>query len=248
MRTRFLLLLIGALLLTGCETPAKRLGPPPPPLLGTRPPEALPAPPQQPLPDLAQPKPLPPAARDTSLVGRTIVVDAGHGGKDPGALGVGPLNEKTITLQLARRLTALLEARGARVVMTRSGDTFIELEGRAATAERYRADFFVSVHADSARRAAASGASVYIARGAAGDSYRVAQEIEAAFRRAGVESRGVKRAGFRVLVGHSRPAALVECGFLSNHSDAAALARPDYQAKVAAAIAEGLARGLARGN
>lgn len=239
---------MGGLLLTGCETPAKRLGPPPPPLLGTRPPEALPSPPSQPLPELTRPIPVAPAVRDASLKGRTIIVDAGHGGKDPGALGVGPLNEKTITLQIARRLTDLLEARGARVVMTRTGDTYPELDSRAATADRYRADFFVSVHADSARRAAASGASVYIARGVGGDSYRVAREIEAALRRASIESRGVKRAGFRVLVAHSRPAALVECGFLSNRGDAAALARPDYQAKVAGAIAEGLARGLTQGS
>ncbi|MBU0640357.1 MAG: N-acetylmuramoyl-L-alanine amidase [Planctomycetes bacterium] len=169
------------------------------------------------------------------------MVDAGHGGRDPGAIGVGPMHEKDVNLQVAQRVAELLNGWGATVRTTRDHDRFVSLDSRAAFAERCRADLFVSIHADAARRSSAAGATIYIARGANRDSQEAAQSIAAALSRAGIACRGIHGAGFRVLVGHSRPAVLIECGFLTNPREAWRLSTPSYQAHLAKALAEGIA-------
>lgn len=93
--------------------------------------------------------------------GRVIVIDAGHGGKDPGARGVAGTREKDVTLASALALRTALQERGYRVVLTRSDDTFLELEDRVAIARREKAALFISLHADSHADGRASGASVY---------------------------------------------------------------------------------------
>jgi len=168
------------------------------------------------------------------------VVDAGHGGHDPGALGRGPVPEKVVNLDIARRLAERLEEGGANVIMTRSSDRFISLDERAAIADRSRADLFVSIHADSSPRSSVTGMTIYVPRGPGRDSRRAAEAIAAALTRAGLELRGVQTAGYRVLVGHSRPGVLIECGFLSNRREAARLASAGYRDQIAAAIAEGI--------
>ncbi len=100
---------------------------------------------------------LPPALRPV----RTVVVDPGHGGRDPGALGLFGLREKRITLSVARRLRARLEAQGFRVVMTRDGDRTLSLEERTAIAEGAGGDLFVSLHVNASPRAAARGIETY---------------------------------------------------------------------------------------
>ncbi len=92
---------------------------------------------------------------------RTVVIDPGHGGRDPGAVGVGGLREKDVTLALAKRLQANLEARGFAVVSTRTSDRTVGLEERTAIAEAARADLFLSLHANAAERAAAHGIETY---------------------------------------------------------------------------------------
>jgi N-acetylmuramoyl-L-alanine amidase len=92
---------------------------------------------------------------------QTVVLDPGHGGKDPGAIGVGGLREKDVTLALARALAPRLEARGFRVVLTREGDRHLELEERSALAEASRGDLFVSLHANAARRRSVRGIETY---------------------------------------------------------------------------------------
>jgi N-acetylmuramoyl-L-alanine amidase len=92
---------------------------------------------------------------------RTVVIDPGHGGRDPGAIGVGGLREKDVTLNLARQLGRELEARGFRVVFTREGDRTIGLEERTAIAESVSGDVFVSVHANAARRRSVRGIETY---------------------------------------------------------------------------------------
>ena len=90
-----------------------------------------------------------------------IVIDAGHGGHDPGA-GAGELKEKMVTLSLARALRdELLDAGGIRVAMTRDDDRYLMLGERSSIARRLNADLFLSIHADSVDREEASGASVY---------------------------------------------------------------------------------------
>jgi N-acetylmuramoyl-L-alanine amidase len=91
----------------------------------------------------------------------TIVLDPGHGGEDPGAIGVGGLKEKRVTLQLAFDLRRRLEDRGFRVVLTRDRDKTLSLEARTALAEGVGGDVFVSLHANAARRRNAQGIETY---------------------------------------------------------------------------------------
>jgi N-acetylmuramoyl-L-alanine amidase len=231
-------------ILTGCASPAPRsdLGPPPPPVLSTRPPRpVLPSPPPE------APEPLaPPVTAAQTLRGATIVVDAGHGGEDPGARGRSAMPEKAINLSIGTELAQRLRQRGANVMMTRSTDRFITLDGRAAFADRARADLFISIHADSAKRASAEGMTIYVGRGSSQQSRSAAQRIGAALQRAGLEFRGVQTAGFRVLIAHSRPAVLIECGFLSNQAEARQLNNGSYREHIADAIAAGVAEYFAR--
>ena len=91
----------------------------------------------------------------------TIVVDAGHGGRDPGATGVGGLREKDVNLSIARKLATELEARGFKVVLTRHNDRTLSLEERTAIAESAGGDVFVSIHANASRRSRARGIEIY---------------------------------------------------------------------------------------
>jgi N-acetylmuramoyl-L-alanine amidase len=118
-----------------------------------------------------------------SVNGRDLViaVDAGHGGQDPGALGRGGTREKDVTLAIARRLAAAIDAEpGMRAVLIRDGDYFITLGGRTRKARQLGADMFVSVHADSVLRREVSGSSVYVLslRGASDEAARWLAESE----------------------------------------------------------------------
>ncbi len=93
--------------------------------------------------------------------GPLIVLDAGHGGNDPGASGAAGEAEKAVTLAAARELRELLQARGYRVRLTRDDDSFVSLDQRVARARAWEADLFLSLHADAAERASTAGASVY---------------------------------------------------------------------------------------
>jgi N-acetylmuramoyl-L-alanine amidase len=92
----------------------------------------------------------------------TIVIDAGHGGEDPGALGRHGSREKDVTLSIARRLKALVDAEpNMRALLTRDGDYYLSLQARVNKAEKVRADLFVSIHADAFVRPHARGSSVF---------------------------------------------------------------------------------------
>jgi N-acetylmuramoyl-L-alanine amidase len=92
-----------------------------------------------------------------------IAIDAGHGGKDPGALGGNGLREKEVTLRVAKELTAIINADpGMKAILIRDDDTFVPLAERYQRARRAQADLFVSIHADAAENNAANGSSVYV--------------------------------------------------------------------------------------
>jgi N-acetylmuramoyl-L-alanine amidase len=119
----------------------------------------------------------------TGQAGRDIViaVDAGHGGKDPGAIGRSGTHEKQVTLAIARRLaTAIDREDGMRAVMVRDDDRFISLRGRILKARDHKADMFVSIHADSVRDRGVGGSSVYVLslRGASDEAARWLAERE----------------------------------------------------------------------
>ncbi len=176
-----------------------------------------------------------------------VVVDAGHGGKDPGSKGLSPVWEKHIALAIAKEVAAELRKDGVKVVMTRDSDSFIELDDRAALASRTKCDLFVSVHANSLSDKNATGAEIYTSRTPSSDSRRLSSAITAAFREDGLQVRGQRMANYRVLVGHSRPSVLVECGYLTNAGESKLLNTPAYRSRVARAIADGICDALVDG-
>jgi N-acetylmuramoyl-L-alanine amidase len=110
---------------------------------------------------------------------RTIVLDAGHGGHDPGAVGVSGLMEKDLVLDVTRRVARLAEAElGVRVLLSRPGDHFVTLRDRTAFANRERADLFVSIHANSHPQAVSEGVETFFLSSEATDGHarRVAEK------------------------------------------------------------------------
>lgn len=173
-------------------------------------------------------------------VGRfgTVVVDAGHGGIDKGARGVDRSLEKKYALDTAKRVERGLKRAGYRVVMTRRGDYFVPLPNRVAISNRQRGAIFVSIHYNWARRPGAYGTETFHYNPR---SYPLAANIQRELSRVS-SSRGVKRARFHVLRNNARPAALVECGFLSSPQEARKIRSPFYRQRLADAIVRGITK------
>jgi len=170
----------------------------------------------------------------------TVVVDAGHGGRDPGASSAAGVREKNVNLRVAAKIARLLEKRGVAVKMTRWQDRYIELEDRADVANQLKADLFVSIHADAAPSRDAEGFTIYLARTASPNTRRAARSINQAMARTGTAGRGIREQDYRVLVGTQGPAVLIELGYLSNPREAARLNEDAYQTKLAQAIVNGI--------
>jgi N-acetylmuramoyl-L-alanine amidase len=178
--------------------------------------------------------------KDTTRTFTTVVVDAGHGGKDNGAFRRYGGAEKNATLDVASRLASKLRESQFRVVMTRSSDVFVELDQRAAISNRQGNAIFVSVHFnDSGRRGIRGFETYYHSPVARNLAYRIQQHLMTL---PGAVNRGVKTANFRVLRKAEYPAVLVECGFLSNRKEGAAARsasrRDDLADKIAEAIVD----------
>jgi N-acetylmuramoyl-L-alanine amidase len=168
----------------------------------------------------------------------TVVIDAGHGGYDRGGIPGQRVSEKDMTLDVARRLKSVLAASGYRVVMTRDSDVFVPLGTRCAIANSNRNAIFVSVHFNSATRRGASGIETYFYNR---DSLSLASAIHHYVAGgAPSENRGVRRRGYYVLRRTNMPSVLVECGFLTNPTEAAYAQNVSYRQKLAEAIAAGV--------
>lgn len=170
--------------------------------------------------------------------GQTVVIDPGHGGKDPGAVSYLGYHEKEVNLKVAQKIAWILKKQGINVIMTRNNDTFIELNERAEIANRAGADLFVSIHHNSNRSRAHHGFTVYIAPNASEASRRAGRLIERALGTTGLSSNGLRTNDYRVLVRTNGPAVLIECGYLSNPSEAALLYDGNFQNRLASAIAQ----------
>ena len=193
---------------------------------------------------------------------RTICIDAGHGGKDPGNLD-GKNQEKKLTLTLAEELSALLKDAGFKAILTRTTDRFIELPGRPEIANRNRADLFVSLHFNSAPVKNVSGIEVYCLTpaGASSSNSRgegatsrnfpgnlqneknvlLAYQLQKSLmKNLGTEDRGVHRARFSVLRDAKMPAVLIEGGFMSNPVESKKLYSSSYRQEMARAILNGI--------
>ncbi len=228
-------------------------------------------------------KPLKPVdlrSKKDELKFKTIVIDAGHGGKDPGAIGYRGTKEKDITLDVAKRLEKKLSKNmNVKIIMTRDEDVFLRLSERTNIANENKSSLFISIHTNAAQDRRASGfetffigtnkneAAVRVAArensvlelegGTEKELFTEESLIEATIKQSGyaknsemfadmvqqeigkrVQSRdrGVKQAGFYVLMGASMPNVLVELGFISNPSEEKKLRSPQYRDQLATAI------------
>lgn len=207
--------------------------------------------------------------RSTKSSVKTIVLDAGHGGKDKGKTNDRlKVNEKTFTLDVVLRLKKLLEASGYRVLLTRSDDHFIELEDRPAVAQKAAADLFISVHFNSVagHSETVTGLEVFTMtpqyQFSTDDSMHEATADARIFNPGNTNDtwnsllgyslhreligglntpdRGHKRARFKVLRLALCPAVLVEAGYLSNDTEARKISSPVYRQEIAESIARGV--------
>lgn len=168
----------------------------------------------------------------------TVVVDAGHGGHDPGARAVSGKSEKHLALDTARRVASILRASGLRVIETRTADYFVPLDRRVRISNKLRNSIFVSIHYNWARRARASGVETFYY---GPRSSRLAANIQSkALRAYGTKNRGIKFRGFYVLRNNRRPAVLCELGFVSNASENAKVQNPAVRQRIAEAVAAGI--------
>ena len=168
---------------------------------------------------------------------QTIVIDAGHGGKDLGAAD-SYVYEKHLNLDVARRLEILMKAAGFRTVLIRSKDYFVSLEERSRIANRYRNALFISIHFNSSYRTSALGIETFC-RSSKGQKFAgfVQKEL---IQNVGAVDRGVKTANFSVLRHTRHPAILVEGGFVSNDRERSAMLDPRFRQTVAESIARGI--------
>src|SRR2546428_2126200 len=178
------------------------------------------------------------AMKDTSKTFNTVVVDAGHGGKDTGAYRRSGPPEKMATLDVAERLDRKLRESQLKTVMTRSSDVFIPLDERVAIENSQKNAIFVSIHFNDSRRRGIHGFETYYHSGDSFDlAYRIQSELMTIPHSA---NRGVHTANFRVLRLAYYPAVLVECGFLSNRSEGNQARDSEYRELLADRIAEAI--------
>jgi N-acetylmuramoyl-L-alanine amidase len=176
-----------------------------------------------------------------------VVIDPGHGGRDPGAVGINGLQEKQVIFPISLRVAQLLEQQGVAVVLTRQDDRTLDLQARVDIANRARGSVFVSIHANaiSLSRPDVNGIETYYA---SETGYRLAAALQASILAAtGMNNRGVKQARFYVLRHTAMPAALVEVGFVTGAQDAPRLADPAWQETIAQAIARGILQYIQQG-
>jgi len=191
----------------------------------------------------------------------TIVLDPGHGGKDTGAIGPHKSCEKKIVMDIANSIKNKLESSQFSVVLTRKWDTALTRAERVAEARRNKANLFVSIHVNSAPNLEASGIETFILPGpgfsstsgksqdnkaSSGNRFdNINIQLAYCMHRqmlalTGAVDRGIRRARFDVLMEAPCPAALIECGFVSNSKEEAKLIKKAYRETLAEGIANGI--------
>ncbi len=184
---------------------------------------------------------------------RTVVIDPGHGGIDPGKIGVNDAKEKEINLQIALRLKECLEKEDVAVVMTRETDDGLysagaknkkreDMERRCAIIREAEPDVAVSIHQNSYHQGGESGCQVfYYQESKEGEQLAVSIQEEMAAQLKPARKREAKPNDSYYMLRHTAaPAVIVECGFLSNWNEAQKLCTEEYQRQVAQAVADGI--------
>jgi N-acetylmuramoyl-L-alanine amidase len=206
----------------------------PPVTRPTFPPRPLPGPSTNPFPGNSGELPVPNGRR-------VVVIDPGHGGPDPGAVGINRIFEKEIVLDIGLQVARILEQQGVTVVMTRSSDIDLELQPRIDIAERANASVFVSIHSNaiSMSRPDVNGLETYYYDSGAALAQSVHQSI---LEDVPIADRRVRQARFFVIRKTSMPAILIETGFVTGADDARNFQNPSFRS----AMARGIARGILR--
>ncbi|WP_372794505.1 N-acetylmuramoyl-L-alanine amidase [Pontiella sp.] len=194
---------------------------------------------------------------------RLVVLDPGHGGKDTGSISPKGYREKDLVLDISYRVRKLLEAKGIRVKMTRTGDTYPNLDVRSTYAYKVGADLFISIHANAAGAPSASGVETFITSSTGYDSTNAYGQDQDTFafknntydalnavlgfsihsnvvKMSKRDDRGLRRARYSVLKHTRCPAALVECGFLTNPDEEILLNTSSYRESIARGISNGV--------
>lgn len=185
-------------------------------------------------------------SKPSTSTGTVIVLDPGHGGKDPGAVN-GSLYEKTIVLDVTKRVEAYLRSKyDYNVRLTRSTDVYLTLDQRVAAAKSLRGDLFVSMHVNAAGSSSAKGVETFYSSQSAHSarSRVLASNIQSnlAGKMSGMSNRGVKTANYYVITYNTMPSALVELGFISSPTDLTYLRSNTSRQQMAEGVAEGIAK------
>lgn len=168
---------------------------------------------------------------------RKVVIDAGHGGSDYGAIRNG-INEKDITLDVAKRVEALLKKEGYAVKMTRTSDVYVSLQGRCDISNAYDPDIFVSIHVNSSVRPEITGIETHYYHQ---ESMSLAQTLHSSLAsNINSKNRGLFKSKFYVINHTTAPSILMEIGFISNDGERAQLVSEKRKQDTAKAIAEGV--------
>ena len=177
-----------------------------------------------------------------------IVIDPGHGGPDPGAIGVGGLRETEVVLDVSKRVKKLLSEKGVKVRLTRNNEVDLDLPSRVSIANRTDADIFVSIHANASRgkRRDINGLETFYYTGWRGRL--LAKKIQEQILKVspGSPDRGVRQGKYFVIKNTRMPAVLVEIGFLTGRLDARRLEKSIHRQRIAYAITKGILKYLSR--
>ena len=178
-----------------------------------------------------------------------VVIDPGHGGPDPGAVGINSLRETDVVLDVGLQVAQLLQAKGVQVLMTRTSEVDVDLPPRAALANSSGADLFLSIHANalSMTRPDVNGIETFYFESPRARALAQAVQDEVLAVSPGSPDRGARTARFYVIRRTTMPSALVEMGFLTGELDAPRLADPAHRRRLALAISRGLLNVLRQG-
>ncbi|MCX5933066.1 MAG: N-acetylmuramoyl-L-alanine amidase [Cyanobacteria bacterium] len=178
-----------------------------------------------------------------------VVIDPGHGGPDPGAVGIGGLRETDVVLDISLQVARLLQAKGVQVILTRTSEIDVDLPPRVSLANSSRADAFLSIHANalSMARPDVNGIETFYFQSSLSRALAAAVQSEVLAVSAGSPDRGVRTGRFFVIRRTVMPAALVETGFVTGDIDSPRLATASHRQRVAQAITSGILRYLAGG-
>lgn len=182
-----------------------------------------------------------------NLTNKTIVIDAGHGGKDSGAYDGKSKNdnivsyEKNLNLEIAKLVYKKLKSTKAKVILTRNNDEFLELSERTNIANKANANIFVSIHFNAYVESANGIETFKYSKTKNPISHKLANNLQTELIKAtGLKNRGVKTSNFYVLKHTKMPASLVELGFITNNKEEKTINTKEFKEKVANAIVKGI--------